>query len=67
VVEGRPVTIGVSIGRAAYPAQADDADTLLRTADAAMFEVKHSSERAARAQQHLTSVRPAAERSPCEH
>jgi diguanylate cyclase (GGDEF)-like protein len=41
MVEGVPVTIGVSIGRAAYPAQADDADALLRTADAAMFEVKH--------------------------
>jgi diguanylate cyclase (GGDEF)-like protein len=41
MVDGTPVTIGVSIGRAAYPAQADDADTLLRTADAAMFEVKH--------------------------
>jgi diguanylate cyclase (GGDEF)-like protein len=41
MVEGAPVTIGVSIGRAAYPAQADDADTLMRTADAAMFDVKH--------------------------
>jgi GGDEF domain-containing protein len=36
------VTVGVSVGRAVYPVDADDADGLLRAADAAMFEVKRS-------------------------
>ncbi len=52
-VDGVSVTIGVSIGRATFPTQAGDADALLRTADAAMFEVKHGP-RAGLAEQHLT-------------
>ncbi|HEY3727629.1 MAG TPA: diguanylate cyclase [Solirubrobacteraceae bacterium] len=39
-VGGRTVAVGVSVGRAVYPLDADDADGLLRNADAAMFEVK---------------------------
>jgi diguanylate cyclase (GGDEF)-like protein len=41
-VAGRPVGIGVSMGRAVYPSDADDADGLLRNADAAMFAVKRA-------------------------
>jgi diguanylate cyclase (GGDEF)-like protein len=43
-VPGGSVTIGVSIGRAAYPLDAGDADALLRRADAAMFVVKRAHE-----------------------
>jgi diguanylate cyclase (GGDEF)-like protein len=45
-VGGRAVAVGVSVGRAVYPLDADDADGLLRNADAAMFEVKRSRRRA---------------------
>ena len=34
------VSLGASVGRAVYPLDADDADALLRHADAAMFESK---------------------------
>ncbi len=36
----RLVTIGVSVGMALYPADAKDAETLIRAADAAMYEAK---------------------------
>jgi GGDEF domain-containing protein len=36
------LTLGASIGRAVYPADADSAKSLLRTADAATFEAKRS-------------------------
>jgi diguanylate cyclase (GGDEF)-like protein len=41
-VDGRPVSVGVSVGRAVYPADAEDADGLLRNADAAMFGAKRA-------------------------
>jgi diguanylate cyclase (GGDEF)-like protein len=40
LIEGHELHLGVSIGRALYPIDADDADGLLRAADAAMFGVK---------------------------
>jgi diguanylate cyclase (GGDEF)-like protein len=46
-VAGRPVGIGVSVGRAVYPFDADNADGLLRNADAAMFAVKRARRRPA--------------------
>ena len=42
VIDGHVVRLGVSLGRSIYPLDADDADALLRRADAAMFEVKRS-------------------------
>jgi len=40
VVEGIPLEVGVSIGIAAHPAHGEDADTLLRHADVAMYLAK---------------------------
>lgn len=39
-IEGTAVTVGASIGRAVWPAEAADLDALLRTADADMYRVK---------------------------
>ena len=39
-VDGRDFTIGASIGASLYPADADDGEALLRTADAAMYRAK---------------------------
>ena len=40
VIEGHVLHLGASIGQAVFPIDADDADGLLRSADAAMFAVK---------------------------
>jgi diguanylate cyclase (GGDEF)-like protein len=40
VVDGHQLTVGGSIGRAVYPHDAADAESLLRIADSAMFEAK---------------------------
>ena len=40
VIDGHRLHLGISIGRAVFPIDADDADGLLRSADAAMFDVK---------------------------
>jgi diguanylate cyclase (GGDEF)-like protein len=40
VIDGHQLVLGASIGRAVFPIDADDADGLLRCADAAMFGVK---------------------------
>jgi diguanylate cyclase (GGDEF)-like protein len=40
VIEGHVLRVGASIGQAVFPIDADDADGLLRSADAAMFRVK---------------------------
>jgi len=42
MIDGHQLHLGVSIGRAVFPIDADDADGLLRSADAAMFGVKRS-------------------------
>jgi diguanylate cyclase (GGDEF)-like protein len=47
VIDGHQLQLGASIGRAVFPIDADDADGLLRCADAAMFRVKRSSFRGA--------------------
>jgi diguanylate cyclase (GGDEF)-like protein len=39
-VDGRPLTVGASIGRAAWPDDARSIDALIRHADAAMYEAK---------------------------
>ena len=40
MIDGHQLHLGISIGRAVFPIDADDADGLLRSADAAMFGVK---------------------------
>ncbi|MDX6665144.1 MAG: hypothetical protein QOG68_1350, partial [Solirubrobacteraceae bacterium] len=40
VVEGAPLTVGASIGRAIWPAEAADLDSLLKIADTDMYRVK---------------------------
>ncbi|MGI9185037.1 MAG: diguanylate cyclase domain-containing protein [Solirubrobacteraceae bacterium] len=42
VLDGRRLGLGASVGRAVYPHDAEDADALLRHADAAMFESKRA-------------------------
>jgi diguanylate cyclase len=42
-IDGHRLQLGASIGRAVFPIDADDADGLLRAADAAMFGVKRGS------------------------
>lgn len=39
---GIELSVGVSIGIASYPDDGDNSETLLRTADSAMYEAKHS-------------------------
>jgi diguanylate cyclase (GGDEF)-like protein len=61
-IGGRTVAVGVSVGRAVYPLDADDADGLLRTADAAMFQVKRSRRRATAPRDHAPGSPVAANR-----
>jgi len=42
VIDGHDLDVGASIGRAVWPAEVAELDTLLREADAAMYEVKRS-------------------------
>ncbi|MHB1835524.1 MAG: GGDEF domain-containing protein, partial [Solirubrobacteraceae bacterium] len=47
-VGGRRVSLGVSVGRSCYPADAQDPDGLLRRADRAMFADKRAHKRTRR-------------------
>ena len=42
MIEGRPVTVGVSIGTALYPGSGRTPDDLVRVADAAMYRTKRA-------------------------
>ena len=42
MIEGRPVTVGVSIGFALYPGSGRTPDDLVRVADAAMYRAKRA-------------------------
>jgi diguanylate cyclase (GGDEF)-like protein len=68
-VRGRTVRITLSAGVAIYPAHGDDAATLLKSADLALHEAKHSGKNAYRVfdgetprqrRGHLAAVRPLA-------
>jgi diguanylate cyclase (GGDEF)-like protein len=48
-VDEHRLEVGASIGRAVFPADASDAESLLRTADAAMFNTKRTRQRGPRA------------------
>jgi diguanylate cyclase len=41
VIDGHTIRVGVSIGAVLYPAGGEDAQTLLKNADSAMYEAKH--------------------------
>lgn len=47
LIDGREIRLGASAGRSVFPDDADDADTLLRHADAAMFQAKRARRAAA--------------------
>ena len=40
VIDGVPLTVGASVGRAEWPAESEDLDDLLQTADTDMYRVK---------------------------
>jgi diguanylate cyclase (GGDEF)-like protein/PAS domain S-box-containing protein len=42
VVDGKPLTVGASIGIAVFPNHGRDAEVLLAAADSAMYDAKHS-------------------------
>lgn len=42
VIEGRPIAVTVSAGVALYPVHGENADALLKSADAALYEAKHA-------------------------
>ena len=42
IVEGKPLTVGASIGIAVFPNHGRDAEVLLAAADSAMYDAKHS-------------------------
>jgi diguanylate cyclase (GGDEF)-like protein len=57
VIDGHELHLGASIGRAVFPIDADDADGLLRCADAAMFGVKRDTRTRRLAPGHPTLAR----------
>jgi diguanylate cyclase (GGDEF)-like protein/PAS domain S-box-containing protein len=57
-VEGKPVTVGASIGIAVFPNHGRDADVLLAAADSAMYEAKHSGGGYRTFRAHIGSTQP---------
>ena len=47
-IEGQPVNITVSAGVAIYPVHGEDADTLMKNADVALYQAKHAGKNAYR-------------------
>jgi len=58
-IEGHEMRLGASIGQAVFPIDADDADGLLRCADAAMFGVKRGAHPPTRRPTHPRTRPPA--------
>jgi diguanylate cyclase (GGDEF)-like protein len=58
VVDGRPLTVGASIGIAVFPNHGRDAEVLLSAADAAMYEAKHSGGGYRTFRAHVGSTQP---------
>ncbi|MFI5346042.1 MAG: diguanylate cyclase domain-containing protein [Elusimicrobiota bacterium] len=48
VIEGHPVRVTASAGVAVYPLNGEDAETLMKSADAALYEAKRTGKNAAR-------------------
>jgi two-component system cell cycle response regulator len=42
VINGHTVSVTTSVGVSIYPTHGDDADTLIKSADLALYEAKHS-------------------------
>ena len=61
-IEGHPVSITVSAGIAIYPVHGEDADTLMRSADLALYETKRAGKNAYRVSER-TDLSPVACRS----
>jgi diguanylate cyclase (GGDEF)-like protein len=57
VVDGHRLNVGASIGRAVFPGDGTDAESLLRVADAAMFEAKRAHKEALGAYQDARTQR----------
>ena len=57
-IEGRPLTVGVSIGIAVYPNHGRDAQVLLASADAAMYEAKRAGGGYRTFQAHIGTTQP---------
>lgn len=57
VIEGRPTEVGVSIGIARFPSGGTTPDDLLRSADVALYECKHSGRRTFRVFDERSNVR----------
>jgi len=58
VVEGKPLTVGASIGIAVFPNHGRDAEVLLAAADSAMYEAKRSGGGYRTFQAHLGRAQP---------
>jgi predicted signal transduction protein with EAL and GGDEF domain len=57
-IEGRPLTVGASIGIAVYPNHGRDAQVLLASADAAMYEAKRAGGGYRTFQAHVGTTQP---------
>jgi diguanylate cyclase (GGDEF)-like protein/PAS domain S-box-containing protein len=57
-VEGKPLTVGASIGIAVFPNHGRDAEVLLAAADSAMYEAKHSGGGYRTFRAHIGSTQP---------
>jgi diguanylate cyclase (GGDEF)-like protein/PAS domain S-box-containing protein len=58
IVEGKPLTVGASIGIAVFPNHGRDAEVLLAAADSAMYEAKHSGGGYRTFRAHIGSTQP---------
>ncbi len=65
-VNGRPVTLGASVGAAVYPFDGASADALMRAADGAMYEVKADGKGGVRRARERLEPRPRAPRDAVE-
>jgi diguanylate cyclase (GGDEF)-like protein/PAS domain S-box-containing protein len=57
-VDGKPLTVGASIGIAVFPNHGRDVEVLLAAADAAMYEAKHSGGGYRTFKAHIGSTQP---------
>jgi diguanylate cyclase (GGDEF)-like protein/PAS domain S-box-containing protein len=57
-VDGKPITVGTSIGIAVFPHHGRDAEVLLAAADSAMYEAKHSGGGYRTFRAHIGSTQP---------
>ena len=63
-VEDQPVHITISAGIAIYPLHGEDADTLMKNADAALYQAKRAGKNVYRIAEHTASMIPPAGSEP---